>query len=370
MIMDTGPVDRLRSPAGRLAAAGQAIRRPVVDVLIVLVVLFVSLSRDRWGGAPVEPVAWILDVVLVLPLLWRRRRPAEVFLLIAALALIQWLLDVRVGADLAVLFALYAIGAYESRRVAIIGCTVIAEFGVVMAALRWVPTHPDGQSANRLTTALLLTGTITAALAIGFYMRTRRAYLSSVLERAATAERERDQQAVIATATERARISREMHDIVAHSLSVMIALSDGAAIAATRTPEAARTAMLQSSTLGRQALGEMRRLLGGLNGDLGHGSGGGSDPAEHVAALDVIDPDAPAELAPQPGVADLDALVELVRAAGPAVDLVIVGPRPDLPPSSQLTIYRMVQEALTNVLKHAPAATRAPRASPDHRDTV
>jgi signal transduction histidine kinase len=321
--------------ADRLVATAIAIRRPAVDVLVVLLALTFAFGNDHFDRPDEAPLVWAFDLALVLPLLWRRRQPAIVFLVIAAVALVQWWIGLEAGGDVAVLVALYTVGAYEPRRLGVVTSLVVAQIGVVMAAVRWAP--PD----NGLSNAILLAGTVTAAWVLGSYVRSRRALLSSVLERAATAERERDQQAVIATATERARISREMHDIVAHSLSVMIALSDGAAITATRTPEAARTAMLQSSALGRQALGEMRRLLSSLNG---------AGPGDHDDA---------AKLTPQPGIADLDDLIDRVRSAGPAVDLVILGHPPDLAPGAQLTIYRMVQEALTNVLKHAPAATRA-----------
>jgi signal transduction histidine kinase len=180
---------------------------------------------------------------------------------------------------------------------------------------------------------------VTAALVLGVYSRTRRAYLVSVLDRATTAERERDQQSQLAAAGERARISREMHDIVAHSLSVMIALSDGAAATIRSDPEAAETTMGQASALGRQALGEVRRLLGDQ-----HPAGDSPDPLD---------------LAPQPGIAQLDELVGRVRSAGLTVGFQVTGRQPDLAPGIQLAVYRMVQEALTNVLKHAPSATRA-----------
>jgi signal transduction histidine kinase len=176
---------------------------------------------------------------------------------------------------------------------------------------------------------------VSAAWVTGVYARTRRDYVASVLTRAATAERERDQQALLATAAERARISREMHDIVAHSLSVVIALSDGAAASVRRDPDAAQDAARQASTVARQALGEVRRLLGAL----------------HQTTED--------KLLPAPGLAQLDDLADSVRAAGLAVDLTIEGQPLAVPPAAQLTVYRMVQEALTNVLKHAPEAHRA-----------
>jgi signal transduction histidine kinase len=332
---NTDPVNRLRTVIGRLAVASRPVRGPVLDLLVVLFVLSLSLGHESWNSPLTDRAAWFFDIALVLPLLLRRRWPGEVFAVLSALALAQWLMDVQSGGDVAFIWALYAVGVYETRRPVIIGAVVIAELGALMAAFRW---HPQ-ETENGLNNAVALTAMVIAPLALGFYIRTRRAYIVTVLERAATAERERDQQALIATVTERARISREMHDIVAHSLSVMIALGDGAAIAAARSPADARAAMLQSSALGRQALGEMRKLLGDLNGDEFDGE--------------------PGELAPQPGIGDLDALIKQVRAAGPEVELVIDGPPPELAPGAQLTIYRMVQEALTNVLKHAPGATRA-----------
>lgn len=335
-IRENDLVDR-RTMMNRLVTAANAVRQPVIDVLVVLLTLMFALGNDHFDAPRDTPQVWIFDVALVLPLLWRRRWPVGVFGTIAAVALVQVFVDVQAGGDLALLVALYAVAAYEPRRFGIVAAILIAEVGVVVASVRWVP-------GNRLNEIIQLSTTMTVAWVLGVWVRTRRAYLASVLERAKTAEHERDQQAQIATAIERARISREMHDIVAHSLSVMIALSDGAAIAAHRTPEAAQTAMLQSSALGRQALGEMRRLLGGLNGN----------PQDDATVL----ASAP-DLSPQPGIADLDELINQVRSAGPAVDLVIIGQPPELAPGAQLTIYRMVQEALTNVLKHAPSATRA-----------
>jgi signal transduction histidine kinase len=307
----------------------------VVDVLVTLGTAAFALSNDHWGDQALDHrLASVFDIALTLPLLWRRRQPLGIFLVISLVALVQWLTNTPSSGPVAVLVALYAVGAYDTRRRGILLAAAIGQLGVVMATVRWVPPE------NRINFFVLLTGTITAAWVMGVYARMRRASVNSALERAATAERERDQQSLLATAAERARISREMHDIVAHTLAVMVALSDGAAMSVVRDADSARDAMEQSSTLGRQALSELRRLLGGLQGGLE-----GADGA--------------ADLSPTPGVEQLEDLLAAVRSAGLSVQLVVSGKPPPMPPGLQLAVYRLVQESLTNVLKHSPTATRA-----------
>lgn len=173
-----------------------------------------------------------------------------------------------------------------------------------------------------------VTAVLAATVLLGVTVSTRQAYLAGLEERARRLERERDQQAQLAAAAERARIARDMHDIVAHNLAVIVALADGAALTATAAPERAADTMHKVSATGRQALGEMRRLLGVLR-------------------------DEDAGRAPQPGLGKLDALVEQVRAAGMRVALTTEGVPGAWGPGAGLAIYRIVQEALTNALKHA-----------------
>lgn len=299
----------------------------IVDTLVAAAVGIFAAGGDVFADHAPSSV-WLFDIALTVPLLARRRWPVGVFLVVSAIALLQWIVGRPVNGDLAVLVALYGVGAHAPRRWMVWVAAVIAQIGAILAALRWAPP------GTTLRALILLTGTVTAAWVIGVYLRTRRAYLSSVLDRAATAERDRDQQAQIAVAGERARIAREMHDVVAHSLSVMIALTDGAAATMPTAPEDARQALGQATTVGRQALGEMHRLLG------------------------VLRDDGAAELAPQPGEAELDDLVARVRSAGLAVELVVSGQPHASPPGAQLAVHRIVQESLTNVLKHAPGASR------------
>jgi signal transduction histidine kinase len=172
---------------------------------------------------------------------------------------------------------------------------------------------------------------------MAYTMRNRRLYVATLEERAATLERERDHLARIAAADERAAIARELHDVVAHSLSVMIVQADGGTYAFDRDPEQARRALSTVAETGRDALEDMRRLVAVLRSD--STSTGSSPEPEDDRRRITLD--------------QLDALAERARSAGLAVRLASNGVRPSLPAAVELTVYRIVQEALTNVLRHA-----------------
>jgi signal transduction histidine kinase len=184
-----------------------------------------------------------------------------------------------------------------------------------------------------------LTGTATAAIGIGLTLRIRRLYLAALEDRATRLEIEQDQRVRLTTAAERTRIAREMHDIVGHNLSVMVSVADGAATLATNRGETSADALRILADTGRQAMSELRRVLGVLREERGH---------EEDERL----------LGPQPGIHDLDALLTRVRSAGLPVTYRTMGDLDALGSGVQLTVYRIVQEALTNTLKHAgPGAT-------------
>ncbi|WP_261566394.1 sensor histidine kinase [Frankia gtarii] len=271
-----------------------------------------------------------LTVLGLLPLIWRRQLPAAVFAACVGAGVLQIVVGPTVESNLGVPVAFYTVAALCTRRVRLAAVVVMAA-SIVLASVAW---HHEDQASILADLVVLGLITVTAGV-LGRNAGTRRAYLATLTDRADRLERERDQQAQLAAAAERARIAREMHDVVAHNLSVMIALADGAQFALTSSAPQAEQAIAQVSRTGREALAEMRRLLGVLRED---------------GAADLT--------APQPRLTDLDALIDQVRRAGLPVSLTISGKSLDLPAGVQLTVFRLVQEALTNTLKHAgPEAT-------------
>jgi signal transduction histidine kinase len=237
-----------------------------------------------------------------------------------------------------VLVALYALAVYRSTRAAWIGFGGSVVIGIASAYLSiWVQRSdtvaPFATGAPESATQFAILMLI--ATLIGVTVGNRRRYLNALIARAHDLARERDQQAQLATAVERSRIAREMHDIVSHSLTVMVTLADGSAATAERDPGRAAEAMRHVAESGRTALGDMRRMLGVL---------------AEAAVL-------PAELAPQPDSAAIPALVESFRAAGMPVRLTTTGPNV-ADPNLQLTIYRIVQEGLTNAFRYGAGAAR------------
>jgi signal transduction histidine kinase len=294
------------------------------DALLVAVLLVASSAWLATSGFASYRAA-IVQTALIAPLAVRRLYPSAVFLVISAIAFGQWLLGFPLLGDAALLVALYTVAAHESRIRTLLA-TGLLEAGAIMAAVRWEP-------AGTLPRSLLfLSATVVAALFAGLTVASGSRYLAWMDERARRLEVERDQQAVIAAAAERTRIARELHDIVSHSLSVVITLADAAAVVSRADPARGVEAMTEAAEVGRQALTDMRAMLGVLRTD---------EPA--------------AGLAPQPGIDDLGALVERIQATGLPVDLAVEGAPFPLGAAAELTAYRIVQEALTNTLRHATA---------------
>ncbi|KQV07784.1 sensor histidine kinase [Leifsonia sp. Root112D2] len=301
-----------------------------IPVLVGTIVLAARPSSDA-GAAVLDVLGIVFATVSVAAVLLRRRIPLTalgVSIFCATIAF-PWQ-----GSLLAfgICFLLYAVAVYRSNRAAWIGlaCAVAAlSIGSLLPLPR--PTDFGIGSAPVATWAVLML----LAVLIGVNIGNRKRYLEALLDRAAQLARERDQQAQLATAAERARIAREMHDIVSHSLTVMVTLADGSAALTGTAPERSEAAMRQVAETGRQALTEMRRMLGVLT-------------EQESASGDA--------LAPQPGTDSLAALIETFRTAGLPVRSSVTGIAPN-DPGRQLTVFRTVQESLTNALRYAPDAT-------------
>ncbi len=307
-----GHVDRAWRTWDRLRAFDRRYAT-LVDVAIA-VGLFVLSSGWVIERTAQQPSLWFVGA-LTLPLVLRRRAPMAVFLVVTGVAFVQWLVSVPGLADVALLVALYTV-ALECEWVLVLVASVIMEVGVVMATVRWKPT------GNHVKSFVFLTGLVFTALLAGVAVRALRSRLDWLAERAQRLEIERDQQASLAAAAERARIAREMHDVVSHNLQVMVTLADAAVAAQASDPARASEAMGEVSGTGRQALADMRRMLGVLREEpvrpsTATGPALGAPAAARVGHAGT----GSAPRAPQPGLAQLDALVERVRGTGLDVSL-------------------------------------------------
>ncbi|GGS93577.1 sensor histidine kinase [Streptomyces violaceus] len=305
-------------------------RHPMwVDGSWAVVLLGISVVGGVAGGYGSPAVAVPLTLLLCLVVALRRRMPEKMLLLAAGVGVAQLITDVEMSpADFAMLVIVYTV-AVEGARWASRFALVAGLCAAPMAQLRW-SSDQTGVAGN-IVLAVLQTVPFALAWVLGDSIRTRRAYFAQLEERAARLEKEREAQSKVAVAAERARIARELHDVVAHNVSVMVVQADGAAYVLDAAPDQAKKALETISSTGRQALAEMRRLLGVLR------------TGEHQEA---------GEYVPQPDVQQIEDLVEQCRTSGLPVDFKVEGtPRP-LPSGVELTAYRIVQEALTNTRKH------------------
>jgi signal transduction histidine kinase len=296
-----------------------------------------SLAHFSFGQAgnasQLSLAAGVLVAVVTAAALPLRRvwpGPVLAWTLLAAAVVAQWP-DRGALFPVALAISLYTVAATMSRVRALAAAALVVGVTLLVVAQdgtrHWAVAVSDAA------------GFAAAVVVVGLYVGTRRAYLAALRDRARRLERERDQSSALAAAEERARIAREMHDSVAHHLTVIVALSDGALRAVTRAPGEAVDAIADVSATARQALAETRRLLGVLRAD------SGPEPRQ-----------------PLPGLADLDDLLGRVRAAGLPVRFERSGASADLPPGIQLAVFRLIQEALTNTMKHAgPDASAAVR---------
>jgi signal transduction histidine kinase len=304
------------------------------DLTVAVLIVLSAVAGTRNTPSGLAAIGVIMGVALV----WRRRWPLAVLAVVAAAALAQVLLfapalDPR-PFDVAVVIAMYSVVKYAPRMLDAWLAAGVVAVGIGIEVVR----HPE----TGVWGPVLIYGGVTVAIWLSAYvMRTRRLRVALLEERAATLEREREHLARerehlarIAVADERATIARELHDIVAHSLSVMIVQADGGRYAFDTDPALARQALATVAATGREALADMRRLVGLLRGTT-------PDDAVVDEASDWR----------RVGLAQLAPLVERARSAGLTVSF--DADADGLPPSVELTVTRLVQESLTNALRHA-----------------
>jgi signal transduction histidine kinase len=290
-----------------------------------LVVLWYAARDCDKGCEPGGAAAVALVLTQTLPLVWRRRHPLVVSFVTgmatAAYGLAPYP-DLAMPVPIGGVVGMYSVAAWGGRRAALVAGGIAA---VGVAVVMSLPLT-DADVVDAAFAALGFAG----AWVLGDRARVQRALAAELQERAVRLERDRAEEARRAVAAERARIARELHDVVAHHVSMMVVQAEAGPVAAERDPARAAGAFEAIAATGRQALVELRRLLGVLRGDQ----------------------DGAPSLAPQPGLADVPALVEQVGRAGLRVELVVEGTQAPLPAGVDLSAYRIVQEALTNALRH------------------
>ncbi|WP_433303484.1 sensor histidine kinase [Actinoplanes sp. CA-030573] len=364
-------------------------RRLLTDAALALVLLVLTLApgvvtrmvSSAEGGKAGDPLApadsgwWLFAALVLAGLLIRQHHPVTALVLVSAGTFGHLVLQTKFQLlDLALPLVLYTVAATARRRRLAFGVLVLVmvltwfamlvgriglmdeqkqamldkqqqQVGAVATQVKIATAPKKVFSVGVMSDVLIDTSQqvlevwllSVAAFAVGDSMRSRRAHLAAIEQRAADLAREERQRAALAVAAERARITRELHDVVAHGMSVMVVQAQGAAAALERHPDRTADALQHVIDVGRSSLAEMRRLL----------DAGRTDPAGET------------RLAPLPGIGEVPALVDQLRAAGMRVELVIEGV-PDAPPAAvDLSAYRIVQEALTNTLKHAGAGAGA-----------
>jgi signal transduction histidine kinase len=317
----------------RLAAWAAALPPRLQDlaVALALAAYYVGSLIPEGRQLKLPDLAFALVVLQALPLTWRRRWPVVVYF---AVGIPRGLYDqLGIGfapLPLASMIAFYTVMDRSSTRVRWVMC------GVTLAGIVQGQSTPGHAEPYGFFVALL---EIAAAGAAGLLSRTRRAYLQEAVARAEQTETERERQVALAAAQERTRIARELHDVVAHHVSLMAVQSEAAAsLLPDRPAEAGKSVQVIGDTA-REALTELRRLLGVLRGPPG------------------TDADRQPITAPSPSIGDLDEVLIQVRQAGIAVDLQVEGSPGKLAPGVDLAAYRIVQEALTNTVRHSGAST-------------
>ncbi len=311
----------------------------LVDAAIAaafIVIALVVVRRIPVSADTRPPNGWndVLLVAVLGPIALRRRYPIGAYIVTAVAAVALWSMNsVDGGSAVGGVFVTYGLGFYADRKRAL-RVFIVAATGLSAAAVLLALTH---DTEGRWFQCVSRIAVVLGPYFFGDAKRTRNDLVDSLRERALRAEEDRAREASQAVADERARIAHELHDVVAHSLSVMVVQATAGQRLIARDPARAAESIASVADTGREALAEMRRILGVLD------NRPESDQGTH-------------ELVPQPGLSDIDALIERCRGAGMQIDMHRSGADVSLGAGVELAIYRIIQEALTNVLKHAGTA--------------
>ena len=346
-----GLLVRMRSAVTRVSTDPHLMADALFAALVGVVTIASALSPDEQAGAAgADTFAYITIAIGLASLLLRRHLPLTVLVIVTTVLAVFYLRDGGEFLQFLGLSAFYAAAAHSDQRrravVALLSCGailfVVASFSLldvdaldhcVAVDAVVICTSDSGEELGGYNDggAAGMVMSLTGAIALGMFVRNRQRLSADAEQRAATAEADRLASTARAVADERSRIAREMHDVVAHGMSVIAVQAAAAQEIVHTDPDKAAEVMGRIENVGRQSLNEMRRMLGVLrNGD-----------------------DSTASLTPQPTLADVPGAVEQATEAGVATNLVVRGDVRDLPPGIELAAFRVVQEALTNVLKHA-----------------
>ena len=300
-----------------------------VDLLVGVAIAAASVVGAYQAGSSMDVLGVSLLLLQTLPVAYRRHNPIRVLLITGSAITLHSVLGYPTTVGfLGVLLAFYTVAAHETRRQASVSAIITAG-GIAVSFASYIAFN----SITSIPASLVGTyASFGMAWLIGDNLRVRRAYTAELEQRAVTLEREREDRAELAVAQERGRIARELHDVVAHHISVMVVQTAAARRICDKEPDTAREALAAVEEAGRTALAEMRRMLEVLRTET-------------------------AGMGPQPGLGDLDRLAEKVRDAGLPVEVAVSGSARPLPAGMELAAYRIIQEALTNVVKHAGRAS-------------
>jgi len=326
-----------RSSEPRAAPTGRAVAADGLLALAAaaasLAVMFVS-AEHRGPDTVLAPAAFVSVLTTTVPLAWRRVYPVAVFWVI--------LVGVLVGRPDATFISIVAVVLAAYSAIVHSRFCGAALISVLLAAVVVTTAYPDTSvpQPGRFTALFILVPVVLVGRAVHQWKRSA----GDSRERLARVQAEHEAATMRALAAERSRIAGELHDVVTHNVSVMVVQAGAARRILSVSPDDARAALLAVEASGRTAMVELQHLLGLLSpveGMQPQPGAVGAEPALH----------------PQPGLSELPTLVNRIAAAGLPVELIVTGPARHLPPGLDLTAYRVVQEALTNVIKHAgPAA--------------